>query len=176
VARPYTTAGWPERQLNQLYTLQTVSEEVFPNMKKVFLILTLGRRPLKNWVIFANTTNQFILGLDFLRSYDASVYLGCQTLRLAEEEVSLWSPGVGPRPSSLVVANDPLIPAQCDDVVMIRLESSLGVENVLVEPSPLAHLPEGIYKARALVRDRREVPVRVLHAIRCDQKLMKGSS
>jgi hypothetical protein len=46
------------------------------------------------------------LGLDILRAYDASVDIGRQTLRLAEEEIPLWSPGVGPRPSSLVVAKE----------------------------------------------------------------------
>jgi hypothetical protein len=72
-------------------------------LKEVFLTLTLGRRPLKIWVFVANITNEFILGLNILRAYDASVDIGRQTLRLAEEEIPLWSPGAGPRPSSLVV-------------------------------------------------------------------------
>jgi hypothetical protein len=46
------------------------------------------------------------LGLDILHAYDASVDLGHQTLRLAEEEVSLWSPGAGTWPSSLIVAKN----------------------------------------------------------------------
>jgi hypothetical protein len=95
--------------------------------------------------------------------------LGRQTLRLEEEEVSLWSPWARPRPSSLVVAKDQVIPAQCEGVVMARLESSLGVENSLAEPSPEAHLPGG-------QTNRLEVPERVLNATRRDQKLTKGSS
>jgi hypothetical protein len=47
--------------------------------KKVFLTLKLGRRPIKIWVSVANITNEFILGLDKLRAYDASVDLGRQT-------------------------------------------------------------------------------------------------
>jgi hypothetical protein len=54
------------------------------------------------WVFIANITNEFILGLDILRAYNASVDIGLQTLRLAEEVVSLWSPGAGPRPSLVV--------------------------------------------------------------------------
>jgi hypothetical protein len=77
----------------------------------------------------------FILGLDILRAYNASVDIGRQTLRLAEEVVSLWSPGAGPQPSSLVVAKDQVIPAQCEGRVMARLQSHLGVENDLVGPS-----------------------------------------
>jgi hypothetical protein len=50
-----------------------------------------------------------------------------------------------PRPSSLVVAKDQVIPAQCEGVVMVQLESPLGVENGLVEPSPEAHPPEGLH-------------------------------
>jgi hypothetical protein len=138
VARPDIAAGWPERQPNQRFRLQTASGEALPILKEVFLTLTLGRRPLKIWVFVANITNEFILGLDILRAYNASVDIGRHTLRLAEEEVSLWSPGAGPRPSSLVVAKDQVIPALCEGIVMARLQSHLGVENGLVEPSPQA--------------------------------------
>jgi hypothetical protein len=62
------------------------------------------------WVFVANITDKLILGLDRLRAYDACVDIGCQKLRLAEEEVSLWSPGARPHPSSLVVAKDHVIP------------------------------------------------------------------
>jgi hypothetical protein len=68
-----------------------------------------------------------------------------------------------------------VIPEQCEGIVMARLESPLGVENGLVEPSPQAHPPEGIYIARTLVPDRLEVLVRVMNATRRDQKLTKGS-
>jgi hypothetical protein len=128
------------------------------------------------WVFVANITDELILGLDILRAYTASVDIGRQTLRLAEEEVSLWSPGAGPRPSGLVVAKDQVIPAQCEKVVMARMESPLRVENGLVEPNPQTHQPEGIYVARTLVQDRQEVPVRVLNATRQEQKLTRGST
>jgi hypothetical protein len=62
VARPNLASGWPERQPNQLYTLQTVSGEVLPILKDVFLTLTLGQRPLKIWVFVASIANEFILG------------------------------------------------------------------------------------------------------------------
>jgi hypothetical protein len=80
-----------------------------------------------------------------------------------------------PRSSSLVVANDQVTPVQCEGAVTARLESPLRVGNCLVEPSPETHSPEEIYIARALVRDRREVPMRTLNATRRDQKLTKGS-
>jgi hypothetical protein len=121
VARPHIAAGLPERQPNQRFTLQTVFGEALPILKDIFLILTLGRRPLKIWVFVAGLTNEFILGLDILRAYDASVDIGQQTLRLAEE-VSLWSPGAEPRPSSLIVDEDQVIPALCEGTVMARLE------------------------------------------------------
>jgi hypothetical protein len=50
------------------------------------------------WIFIADITNEFILGLDILRADDAFVDIGRQTLRLAEEEVSLRSPGAGPVP------------------------------------------------------------------------------
>jgi hypothetical protein len=87
-------------------------------LKEVSLTLTLGQRPLKMLVYITNITDDFILELEILRAYDACVYLGCQMLHLAEEEVSLCSPRVGPRSSSLVLANDQMIPAQCVVVTM----------------------------------------------------------
>ncbi|XP_023702529.1 uncharacterized protein LOC111861847 [Cryptotermes secundus] len=127
------------------------------------------------WVFVANITDELILGLDILRAYDASVDIGRQTLRLAEEEVSLWSPGAGPRPSNLVVAKDHVIPARSEGIVMAKMKNHLGVENGLVEPSPQAHPPEGIYVARTLVQDCQEVPVRVMNVTQKDQKLRRGS-
>jgi hypothetical protein len=73
------------------------------------------------------------------------------------------------------VAKDHVIPAQCEGIVMARMENPLGVENGLVEPSQQAHPPQGIYIARTLVQDRQEVPVRVLNATHRDQKLARGS-
>jgi hypothetical protein len=174
VTRPDIAAGWPERQTKKHFTLQTVSGEALPIIKEVFLTLTLGRRPLKIWVFVADITNEFILGLDILCAYDATVDIGCQTLRLAEE-VSLWSPGARPRPSKLTVEKDQVIPAQCERTFMARLESPLGVENGLVEPSPQAHPPERIYIARTLVKEHQNVPMRVLNATHHEQKLTRGS-
>jgi hypothetical protein len=48
--------------------------------------------------------------------------------------------------------------------------------NGLVNLSPEAHLPEGLFIARTLVQDHREVSVRVLNATYHDQKLTKGSA
>jgi hypothetical protein len=111
--------------------------EALPILKEVFLTLTLGRRPLKTWVFVADIT-EFILGLAILCAYDALVDKRRQTLRRAQEEVSLRRPGTGTRPSSLIVGEDQVIPARCEGTVMATLERPLGVENGLVEPSPSA--------------------------------------
>jgi hypothetical protein len=66
VARLDIADGWPERQLNRRFTLQTVSGEDIPILKEVFLTLTLGRRSLKIWIFIADIT-EFILGLNMLR-------------------------------------------------------------------------------------------------------------
>jgi hypothetical protein len=55
------------------------------------------------------------------------------------------------------------------------MENPLGVENGLVESSPQAHPPEGIYIARTLMQDRQEVPVSVLNVTHRDQKLTRAS-
>jgi hypothetical protein len=87
-------------------------------LKEVFLTLTLGQHPLKVWVYVTNITNELHLKLEILSVYDASMDLERQMLHLAEEEILLWSPGAGPQPSSLVVDNNQMIPAQCKGVVM----------------------------------------------------------
>jgi hypothetical protein len=94
VARPDIAPGWPERQPNQCFTLQTVSGEALPISKEVFLTLILVRHLLNNWVFVASICSEFILGLGILWTYDASVYPGCQMLHLAEDEVSLWYPSL----------------------------------------------------------------------------------
>jgi hypothetical protein len=76
-------------------------------------------------VFVANITDELTYGLDKLRTYDASVYIGRQKLRLTEEELSLCSTGAGPRTSSLVVAKEHVIPTQCKGIVMARMESPL---------------------------------------------------
>jgi hypothetical protein len=105
VAWPHIVAGWPERQPKQHNMLQTASGEAFPRFKEDFLTRLLGRRPLKIWEFVANIHIEFNLRLDILCPCHASVDLGRQMLRLAEEEVSLWGPGAGSRRSSLLAAN-----------------------------------------------------------------------
>jgi hypothetical protein len=109
VARPDITARWPESLPIPGFTLQIVPGVSLPILKEVLLTLILGRRPLRMWVFVADTTDGFILGLDIIRAYDTSLDIGRHTLRLADEEVSLWSPGERPRPSSFIVAKDYVI-------------------------------------------------------------------
>jgi hypothetical protein len=58
---------------------------------------------------------------------------------------------------------------------MARFDSLLRAENGLTKPCPEAHASEGLYIARALVRDRLDVPVTVLNATCRNQNLTKGS-
>jgi hypothetical protein len=177
-ARPDIAARWPERQPNQCFTPQAISRVALPILKEVFLTLTMEQHPLKIWIFVANITNEFILGLDILCAYDASVYLGHQRLYLAEEEVSPWNPWAGPWPSSLVVAKHQVMPAQCEGIVMAGLESPFGVENGLVEPSPQAHPLEATYITETLVP---RPPGGTGEGLECcpaahrNQKLMRGS-
>jgi hypothetical protein len=98
VTRLDIAVGWPERQPKQCYTLQTVSGEALLILKAVFLTLTLGWRPLKIWVFVANITNEFILWLDILQIYNASVDLGRHMLHLQRKRHCYGGPGWGPGP------------------------------------------------------------------------------
>jgi predicted aspartyl protease len=87
VARPDIVAGLPERELSRPYVLQTASGETILVVKEARVELTIGRRTLRSWVFVADITNDFILGLDILRAYDASVDIGRRVLRLGRDEV-----------------------------------------------------------------------------------------
>jgi hypothetical protein len=56
-------------------------------VKEARVELTIGRRTLRRWVFVADITDDFILGLDNLRAYDASVDIGRRVLRLGQDEV-----------------------------------------------------------------------------------------
>jgi hypothetical protein len=73
--------GQPERKPSRAYVLQTASGETIPVLKEALVELSLGRRALRIWVFVTEVTDEFILGLDVLRAYDASVDLGRHLLR-----------------------------------------------------------------------------------------------
>jgi hypothetical protein len=83
VARPDVVAGLPERELSQPYVLR----ETIPVFKEAHVELTMGRRTLRSWVFVADIKDDFVLGLDILRAYDASVDVGRRVLRLGQDEV-----------------------------------------------------------------------------------------
>jgi predicted aspartyl protease len=87
VAIPDIVAGLPERELSRPYMLQTASDETIPVVKEAHVELTIGRCTLRSWVFVADIMNNFILGLDILRAYDASVDIGRRVLRLGRDEV-----------------------------------------------------------------------------------------
>jgi hypothetical protein len=63
-------------------------------------------------------------------------------------------PGSKAPTSILLVAKDHVIPAQCEGIMVSRMENPLVVESGLVERNPKAHPTEVIYIARTLVQDR----------------------
>jgi hypothetical protein len=56
-------------------------------MKEAHVELTMGQRTLRSWVFVVDIADNFILGLDILRAYDASVDIGRRVLRLGQDEV-----------------------------------------------------------------------------------------
>jgi hypothetical protein len=66
--------------------------------------------------------------------------------------VIVIEPGSGAQTSILVVAKDYEILAQCEGIVVARMENPLRVENCLVEPNPQAHPLEGIYISKPLFK------------------------
>jgi hypothetical protein len=92
VARPDIVVGLPERQPSRQYILQVLSGQTIPIVKKALVDLNLGQRTLKTRVFVADITDEFILGLDILRAYDASVDVRRHVRRLGQEEMPVREP------------------------------------------------------------------------------------
>jgi len=136
--------------------------------------LTLGRRALRIWVFVAEVTDKFVLGLDVLRTYVASMDTGCHLLWLGWEEVMLWRLGTQPKSTRLSLVGDEVTPVRCEREVMAKLGAPLGATDVLIEPSQKCP-QDGVSIARMLVQAGTEVPVRVMNLTDQDQVLGGGT-
>jgi hypothetical protein len=65
--------------------LQTPFGKTIPAVKEVLVDMTLGRQPLRIWVLVADITDYFILRLDMSWAYEASLNVGQHALRLARK-------------------------------------------------------------------------------------------
>lgn len=62
------------------------SWETLPILKEALLELTMGHSTTHISVFIMGKTNEFILELDVLHTYDTFIELGCHVLRLGQEE------------------------------------------------------------------------------------------
>jgi hypothetical protein len=125
-------------------------------------------------VFVAKVTDEFILGLDVLRAYDASVDLGRNMLRLGQKEVTLWRSGAQTKSTRLSLVGDEVIPARCERVMMAKLEAPLGATNVLLEPSQKCSR-DGVFIARALVRASPRLPVLIMKVTNREHMVSGGT-
>jgi hypothetical protein len=65
------------------------SGRTIPVVREALVEVTLGQQALKILVFVADITDEFILGLDILRAYHATVDVGRQVLRLGQREKRL---------------------------------------------------------------------------------------
>jgi hypothetical protein len=75
-------------------------------------------------VFVANISNEFILRMDVLHAHDASVDLVWHVLQTADEEVSLWCPGVRLHSSPYMKRNSEVAATWCGRDVAACLEDS----------------------------------------------------
>jgi hypothetical protein len=60
---------------------------ILPILKKALVKLTLGLKPISMWVFVAEITEEIMLRLDILYTYDASVDLERHMLLLAQDKI-----------------------------------------------------------------------------------------
>jgi hypothetical protein len=92
-----------------------------------------------------------------------------------QEDVTLWRPGAQLKSARLCFVGDEVISAWRERVVMAKLEAPLGATKVLLEPSRKCSR-DGVFIARALVRARLKVPVRIMNVINQDQVMSEGTT
>jgi hypothetical protein len=61
------------------------SRRTIPVAREALVELTLTQRALKIWVFVADIMDEFILGLDILRAYQATVDVRRHVLRLSQD-------------------------------------------------------------------------------------------
>jgi hypothetical protein len=66
-----------------------VPGDSIPVVKEKLVELNLERRAFRFWVYVAEIMDEFILALDVLRAYDASVDLRRHLIQLGQEKVTL---------------------------------------------------------------------------------------
>jgi hypothetical protein len=88
IARP-DRRGAARKGATRPYVLQTTPGKTIPVVKEARVELTLRRRTLRIWVFVADITDDFFLGLDILRAYDAPMDVRRHVLRLGRDEVSV---------------------------------------------------------------------------------------
>jgi hypothetical protein len=71
VARPDIVVGLSVMRRDPQCVLQVGSGRTIPVVKEALVELTLEQRALKFWVFVADITDELILGLDILQTYDA---------------------------------------------------------------------------------------------------------
>ena len=88
---------------------------------------TLGRQTLRIWVFVAEITDEYILGLDVLRDYDASVVLEHQLLRVGLVEMMVWRTEAKQQSSCISFVGE-VIPARCEKVVDGKVRGTSEVQ------------------------------------------------
>ena len=171
VIRPDVAEGLPSKKPNRPYQLVTASGDNLPVVKEALLELTLGRSTVRLWVFVARVAEEVILGLDALRSHDATVDVGRRILRLGRDEVTLRGPNEPPGICKVTLVGEVVVPARSEVVVRARLEGQRSRNLVLDRNTPL----DGLCVARVLLPCREEVPVRLLNPSDRDQGLRAGT-
>jgi hypothetical protein len=91
----------------------------------------------------------FFLGLDVLLIHDASMDLGCH-VQWQGDEVPLWRHMVWPRSSTYIKSSSKVIPALCERVMVVVVDSLAG-------PDSRATSQSGVCIVRMLVQPQREM-------------------
>jgi hypothetical protein len=95
-------------------------------------------------MLVASITDEFILGLNVLRTHDASVDFGRRVLRLDDKKVSLCSSELRLHLSPYMNGKGDVVATQCRRVVAVRAEDIMETMESLVKTKFQYHPPTWI--------------------------------
>lgn len=124
--------------------------------------LDIGGMSFKHEVLVADIMEEVILGMDVIKGKGFQIDMGNDVLRVGNLEIPFL--GSEDAMNRVLLTEDVTIPGQAETVVRGYLDGKLRNGHVrLIEPAVGNNPGKGLLVGKTLVRDRREVPVRILN-------------
>lgn len=170
-----TTPG--KRLLPSKWTLKTATGESARVRGETIATFQIGGTSFKHRVLVANIEEEVILGMDMMTKLGCKLDLEENVIRINGEEIVLQRrTNNRPNVAQVVLDEDTVLPERCQKMVPACLEiNTPDGQIVMLEPGTSdERLGRGIFVAKALIRTRKKIPIRVMNINDFPVTLKKG--